>query len=221
MDKGLLLFYDWEIALDSLSGDDFKALIMAMLRYKHYEKKPPEFKGTTRIIASILFPQVQRELESIHNGKKGGRPKKEGEDITPIVKEEKAVEKKISEPKALAKSMEDVPTPSQSKGTEKKKYGEFNNVLLSEEEYGKLKEKFPQNYQKRIDDLSFYIQSKGDNYSSHYATILSWDRNKKEEVSSSSTGNSYNTFDTDDFFQCALERSNHELKKYSVINNST
>lgn len=55
-------------------------------------------------------------------------------------------------------------------------YGEFKNVKLSKEEYGKLKEKFNNNLPEMIERLSEYMASKGKKYSSHYATILSWDR---------------------------------------------
>ena len=88
------------------------------------------------------------------------------------------------------------------------KYGTFKNVILSKEEYEKLKEKHPSTYKKQIDNLSYYIESKGDKYKSHYATILSWERKNERE-------DGFNSFDTDDFFQAALERSSKRIKERS------
>ncbi len=86
------------------------------------------------------------------------------------------------------------------------KYGTFENVRLTNEEYEKLKQKHPKTYQKQIDNLSYYIESKGDKYKSHYATILSWERrNEREE--------GFNSFDTEDFFQAALERSSKRISE--------
>lgn len=62
----------------------------------------------------------------------------------------------------------------------KRKYGEFKNVLLTDGEYLKLKEKFG-DADERIKALSIGIKSKGYVYKSHYATILNWDRMKKEK----------------------------------------
>ena len=86
----------------------------------------------------------------------------------------------------------------------KQKYGEFENVKLTESQYERLKRRFPINYNRYIDDLSYYIESKGDKYKSHYAVILSWNRDKSEEN---------NSFDTDEFFQAALKRSAENIRK--------
>lgn len=88
----------------------------------------------------------------------------------------------------------------------KNKYGTFENVILTDKEYEKLKEKYPHTYEEKIDSLSYYIESKGNKYKSHYATILSWQRKEKREEG-------FSSFDTDEFFQSALERSKKHIKK--------
>lgn len=56
-------------------------------------------------------------------------------------------------------------------------YGEFSNVLLTDEEHSKLISQLGEDGTKqRIENLSLYVASKGKKYSSHYATILSWER---------------------------------------------
>lgn len=69
-------------------------------------------------------------------------------------------------------------------------HGEFKNVKLTEEEHKKLIVQFGEHgTQDRIENLSQYIASKGKKYSSHYATILSWERkNNPEGVSHVATG---------------------------------
>lgn len=60
-------------------------------------------------------------------------------------------------------------------------YGEFKNVRLTDDEFEKLKTKFNSTHLDRIEALSQYIEQKGKKYKSHYATILTWDRNDKKK----------------------------------------
>ena len=83
-------------------------------------------------------------------------------------------------------------------------YGTFENVKLTDEEYESFKSKFPVNYERYIDDLSHYIASRGDKYKSHYATLLTWNRDKSDEMSS---------FDTDEFFEAAVKRSAERIRQ--------
>jgi hypothetical protein len=64
---------------------------------------------------------------------------------------------------------------------EKKKYGEFKNVLLTDDEHKKLEERFNSSLKDRIEALSSYMASKGKRYSSHYATILAWERKNSQD----------------------------------------
>jgi hypothetical protein len=64
----------------------------------------------------------------------------------------------------------------------KKTYGEFQNVILTDQEHEKLIDRFGGAVvQDKITALDLGIQSKGYKYKSHYATILNWDRMRKEE----------------------------------------
>lgn len=72
---------------------------------------------------------------------------------------------------------------TRQKKLDKRNYGEFNNVLLSENEYQKLIEKFGADKTSiMIEKLSEGIASKGYKYRSHYATILTWERNDNKQV---------------------------------------
>ena len=213
-EKGMTLFYDWLEPLKELEADDFKNLIYAMAEYHQEGKTEVELSGMAQFASMFIFKQIDRQREKSVLGKTGGRPRKN----TSVNNKEEAEEDELAcqeeeaekiQPKKEAKLPKEE-KPKAKETVEKKRYGEFQNVLLTDEEHANLKKKFPMDYKRRIDDLSFYINSKGDNYSSHYGTILTWDRNKKEEVRANDT-HITSTFDTDEFFQAALERSQREI----------
>ena len=195
--KGLVFYYDWLDQLLKLSDKDFRQVITAMVRYHRDNEPPPQLSGMADMALGFIIPQMERMKEKGDNGKLGGRPRKDvAKEDSPCQETEKDTNNDINN--------EEIPEEEEKK----LHYGEFMNVLLTEKEYEKLKEKFPFNYEKRIDDLSYYIQTKGAKYSSHYAVILSWDRNTKP-----TENNIPSTFDTDDFFESALKRSEEQAKK--------
>lgn len=153
------------------------------------------------------------------NGKKGGRPKKSEEVTSKTVKKEESTEKKGAENEEITeKKISEGKTFTEEtthKGEEKEKktaYGELGNVSLSESEYEKIKEKFPKDYQKRIDDLSFYLSTSGKQYQSHYAVLLNWSRRENVKPEKE-TPKKDSSFDTDEFFEAALARSNRLLRE--------
>ena len=83
----------------------------------------------------------------------------------------------------------------------KKPYGQFENVMLTEEEYEALKKKIP-DAEQRIEIFSCKLKAKGYRYEDHFATILLW---FAEEKNQSKTAKG--SFDIDDFFEAALRRT--------------
>jgi len=71
-EKGLLFFYDWKNAFEALSGDECKALLLAMLDYRREGIEPPEFEGGAKIAAAFIFPAIDRSIERASSGRKGG-----------------------------------------------------------------------------------------------------------------------------------------------------
>lgn len=99
---------------------------------------------------------------------------------------------------------------SESKTEERRaRYGEYQNVLLSDGQYEKLRAEFPQDYEKRIEAVSTYCQSTGKVYRDYLATIRSWARRDAERARSEDSGGS---FDTDAFFEAAVERGKQILE---------
>mgnify|MGYP003301059508 CR=1 FL=1 len=94
--------------------------------------------------------------------------------------------------------------------------GECNNVILLDWQWKKLKELFPNSYRERVDRLSRYIKRTGKHYPSHYATIISWakeDGQINEQTAKAAKAEERNgSFDTDSFFDAALQRTYQGIK---------
>lgn len=58
--NGMLFFYDWIEALESIPPKEFKTLVMAMLAYSRDGVEPPEMKGNAKLAASFIFPALGR-----------------------------------------------------------------------------------------------------------------------------------------------------------------
>ncbi len=69
--KGMMFYYDWITPFSMLEPEEFKALVLAMLRFQAYDSKPPSFKGTAGIVAQFVFPQLERAKTNSENGRKG------------------------------------------------------------------------------------------------------------------------------------------------------
>ncbi len=81
-----------------------------------------------------------------------------------------------------------------------KPFGKFKNVMLTAEEHDKLLAELP-DAGGRIDQFSAKLKAKGYTYNDHYAALLLWyDEDQKAAASGGS-------FDVDDFFKAALERT--------------
>ncbi len=76
-DKGLLFFYDWQPAFETLSGEDCKALLIAMLNYRRDGTPPPEFEGMAKVAASFVFPAIERSAKLAEAGRNGAKKKQE------------------------------------------------------------------------------------------------------------------------------------------------
>lgn len=94
--------------------------------------------------------------------------------------------------------------PPSPKATPKHKHGEYGNVRLTDEEHEKLAGEYGEAMtDKLIAFLDEYIEMKGYKAKSHYLAIKKWvvDAVKDRETKLC------NSFDTDDFFEAALQRS--------------
>ncbi len=117
-----------------------------------------------RMIRDEYIRKIRKE-----SGEKGGNPalKKEHVLLNQIVNQN------ASKNQPLHLQSSSLSSTSKNKDI----YGVFKNVLLTLEEKKKLDEKFGLSESiAQIENLSAYVASKGKKYSSHYATILNWER---------------------------------------------
>ena len=70
-DNGFLFFFDWVKPFGQLSGDEFKEIFFAMIEYQQNGTPPPEYEGTLGIVASFVFPQLERRKACSEAGRAG------------------------------------------------------------------------------------------------------------------------------------------------------
>ena len=180
-DKGLLIFYDWKDVFEELPPDDCKALLLALINYKQNHIQPPEFLGSAKIAALMMFSAIDRAEKLSEAGRRGGKRTQEASKgalkgdskANSTTKQNKTETKQYNTKESITPSAN---TPSPSDLEEKIYYGQYKNVLLTDEEYKQLQEEFPSDYREKIDRLSEYMKSTGKTYDCHYATIRSWAR---------------------------------------------
>lgn len=69
-DKGVLIFYEWFEAMESLSPKCYKEMMTAICRYQQKGEEMPEFKGKSAIVAAVIFPCLRRRIDSARGGKR-------------------------------------------------------------------------------------------------------------------------------------------------------
>ena len=70
-DKGILIFYEWLEAMSSLPAKEYKLLLTSIFRYQQKGEEPPEFKGNSAILASIIFPYIRHRRDKARAGRMG------------------------------------------------------------------------------------------------------------------------------------------------------
>lgn len=234
LENGFLVLYDWLPALESLPAQDMKKLLLALIDLQKNGIPLPRFTNNqAAIYAQMIEPTIRRRLEGKRSSRNantlGGTPKgtpeappKDTPEGTPDLKQRES-RAKISRAKAkISREGEKIcnvhdeeeqskaaPPPITNKEEPPKlSHGEFSNVFLSEEEWNALADKYGESVAKRmIDNLSRRIKAKGYQYEDHYATILDWAN--KDGVKPRSE----KSYDVDDFFAAAVERSYAELEE--------
>ena len=89
-----------------------------------------------------------------------------------------------------------------TKGECKRAHGEQGKVRLTDTEYKKLVDRFgEEGAEKRIEALDLYIASKNSRYSSHYATILNWERRDQKDAAEKSRVKNYAQAQEDAWFE--------------------
>ena len=78
LNSGFLISYDWLPALESLTGDDYKALLSALIKRQKDGTPLPKFENNlVNIFAQMIEPSIKRRLY----GQEGGNKANEGTTI--------------------------------------------------------------------------------------------------------------------------------------------
>ena len=230
--SGFLLMYDWWPILENLPADCFKELMVALVERQRYGTPMPQFSDLRcELYFRVIEPTIERRLDGQKGGletKKRGQnpPKTEGEvgatpAATPASKAKQSTEKQ-SIAIAERSSEEEDACACETDGAD----GASAPLPpppppLSEEEKEKLMSwGIPENYiERRLSRATSYADEQGKSVA---VVILDWwERDRvldlrsrppcnpqKPATDTRSTGGfTCNSFDTDDFFQAALQNS--------------
>ena len=102
---------------------------------------------------------------------------------------------------------------AEKKPREKKVYGKYGNVLLTDEQYEKLSRRYRDSLEERIKEVDDYLEMSGKSYKNHAAVIDNWEEKrqkalcKEAEIKEKKERNNFSTFDADEFFWAAVEKS--------------
>ena len=66
--KGVLIFNEWFEAMERLSAKDYKALMIALYNAQINNIPPPEFTGRSKIVATMIFPCIERRKKQSEHG---------------------------------------------------------------------------------------------------------------------------------------------------------
>ncbi len=94
--------------------------------------------------------------------------------------------------------------------------GKYNNVRLTLKEFETFKSHH-QDWNNRIERLSYYMISSGKSYQNHFVTLEQW---AKEDQAKAKAKQKAGSFDTDAFFNAALEKSYKEPPKTAADDDS-
>lgn len=201
------LFFDWIDDLDQLPDHtDSWRVVKAISEYYRHGTNPLDLvDGTLKTVVSIIFHQIKRK-ETISEIRKNAATIKHNP--VNFAEHKSATEYYIQntiytsplqgESNAHARTREGV-----------KPYGEFSNVYLTEEEYADLQERYGEEADKLINSLSTKIKAKGYQYDDHYAALLLWAT--QDGVKRITPSQSEKSYDLDEFFNAALQRSYQDL----------
>ncbi len=92
----------------------------------------------------------------------------------------------------------------------RKKYGKYKNVLLSDAEIETWREESPDDWKEWIEEVSEGIAKSGKKYKNFLAVLRSWKRRRDREKAEHTEPVS--SFDTDDVFAAAMNRTYGDVK---------
>lgn len=190
MNNGFVFYRSFADAVEGLESDQFKELIMAVIRYALDGVEPAELSPVLRGYFVLMKPQIDANNARRESGKKGGKAskseaiesnpeanasnteanesKEEANESKPEAKEKVKVKDKVKDKDKEKDIEKEKPAP-------KHKHGKFARVLLTDDELQQLEKDYgADNALAAVDYLDEYIERKGYTAKSHYLAIKRW-----------------------------------------------
>lgn len=221
MDKKSFVMYDnWATLLANLPTEQAGDLIKAICSRKIGKEYETEDPVVLAMIAMIL-PQMEedelkyqekcdrlrenrRAQETNQDRKKTNQSHFSGDTDNDTVTDTENDTENDTAPteKGVSKAENSPKGGKNTKGECKRAHGEQGKVRLTDTEYKKLVDRFgEEGAEKRIEALDLYIASKNSRYSSHYATILNWERRDQKDAAEKSRVKNYAQAQEDAWFE--------------------
>lgn len=220
LDAGFLILNEWIPAFRSLTGDECKTLLLALIDRQQKGVPIPDFGDTVLgVFAQMIEPTIKRRLD----GQKGGK-----KDTTQVPT--------IGTMGGTIGGTTQVPTQDTSEGR-RVKSSIYNNTLSDERvnAHTRTREKKPKFVPPTLEEVVEYCKTHGykmdpEKFYNHYtangwmvgknpmkdwkAAVRNWEkndgvfaRNAKERGNGVSADSSNSSFNVDEFFDAALKRS--------------
>ena len=215
--KGFLFFYDWIDVLEELEGKDFKRLVMAMINYQRDGTPPPEFKGVSRVIAQLIFPQIDRRIANAEAGKTGMKNRYSDNGVNNGVSN--GVSNNADNGVVDAVSNQDKTRQDKTKTIDKTRQDEEGALVtlpFSDGEFAVssvLAEKYKNDYTNidvmaELEKIKSWLRKNNKPLSEANQFICGWLKGENERAVSTVKSNPVeSSFEADDFFRAALEKS--------------
>ena len=220
LDAGFLILNEWIPAFRSLTGDECKTLLLALIDRQQKGIPMPDFGDTMLgVFAQMIEPTIKRRLD----GQKGGK-----KDTTQVPT--------IGTKGGTTIGATQVPTQDTSEGR-RDKNSIYNNTLSDERvnAHTRTREKKQKFVPPTLEEVVEYCKERGskmdpEKFHNHYtangwmvgnknpmkdwkAAVRNWEKNDgvfargAQERGNGVSAGSNSSFDVDDFFEAALKRS--------------
>lgn len=202
LDAGFLISYDWIPAFETLSGDDYKTLLSALIKRQWRGEPLPTFENEMmNVFARMIEPTIKRRLD----GQKGGNAPKGDATVDTVVDtmvdDMVASKVEISKEKISLEKQSGAEMHQESLSTAPPLSEADRNQLLSEgvpnkyieEARVKRAEEYARKHRKRTVEV-----------------LRAWWEQERKKTQARGEGDLGNSYNTDDFFAAAVKRSQHE-----------
>lgn len=205
LDSGFLLSYDWLPALESLPGEEYKELLSALIRLQRDGTALPMFKNPLlNIFAAMISPTIKRRMD----GQRGGRRRDGTQSLDRDTTVDTTVASKVKQSKVY------LSLSGESDMHARTRERNFTPPTVEEVRAYCETRKNTVDAEKFVDHYTATGWHVGQTPMQDWkAAVRKWEKSESAIARSSerrdgaSANSTQTSFDTDDFFMAATERS--------------